>query len=82
MQKTKPTSTTFERLVTDLIMQEGNTDTNAAAAGALLGAWLGFSRVPANWSEGIKHREWLMEKTLALSILVRVSEIVYEPDAK
>jgi ADP-ribosylglycohydrolase len=82
MRETKPTSTTFERLITDLIMQGGDADTNAAAAGALLGAWLGFSRLPANWSEGIKHREWLMEKTLALSSLVGVSEVVYEPDVK
>jgi ADP-ribosylglycohydrolase len=82
IRATHPTPHTFENLITDLIMRGGDADTNAAVAGALLGTWLGFSRLPANWSEGIKHREWLMEKTQALSCLAGVSERVFETEMK
>lgn len=71
---TNPTSHTFETFITDLIMQGGDADTNAAAAGVLLVTYLSFSRLPANCSDGIKHREWLMEKYLALSCLVGIGE--------
>jgi ADP-ribosylglycohydrolase len=74
MREQYSTADTFENIITDLIMHGGDADTNAAAAGALLGAWLGFSRLPSNWIEGIKHREWLIEKTEHLSRLAGVLE--------
>jgi ADP-ribosylglycohydrolase len=82
MRDKRPKTNTFETLITDLIMRGGDTDTNATAAGALLGAWLGFSRLPAHWADGIKHREWLMQKTENLSRLVGVSPHGREPDPK
>src|SRR6187402_2286036 len=53
-------SDTFEKLITDLIMEGGDADTNACVAGALLGAWLGYSRLPANWEKGLHNRDWLL----------------------
>lgn len=57
----------FEELITDLIMQGGDADTNASFAGALLGAYLGYGSLPDHWKHGLKHGEWLMEKAEALS---------------
>ena len=43
----------FEEGVVDTVMQGGDTDTNAAIAGALLGAIHGEKAVPAQWREAI-----------------------------
>ena len=43
----------FEDGVVDTVMQGGDTDTNAAIAGALLGAIHGEEAVPAQWREAI-----------------------------
>lgn len=43
----------FEEGVVDTVMQGGDTDTNAAIAGALLGAMYGEQAVPAQWSEAV-----------------------------
>ena len=43
----------FEDGVVDTVMQGGDTDTNAAIAGALLGAIYGEEAVPAQWRESI-----------------------------
>jgi ADP-ribosylglycohydrolase len=43
----------FEEGVVDTVMQGGDTDTNAAIAGALLGAIHGEEAVPAQWREAI-----------------------------
>ncbi|ORY18500.1 ADP-ribosylglycohydrolase-domain-containing protein [Clohesyomyces aquaticus] len=52
----------FENLITDLIMEGGDSDTNGAAAAALLGAWVGYANLPPHWSNGLAHKEWLMAK--------------------
>ena len=43
----------FEEGVVDTVMQGGDTDTNAAIAGALLGAMYGEQAVPAQWREAV-----------------------------
>ena len=43
----------LEEGVVDTVMQGGDTDTNAAIAGALLGAVYGEEAVPAQWRESI-----------------------------
>ncbi|KAF2816889.1 ADP-ribosylglycohydrolase [Mytilinidion resinicola] len=63
----------FENLITDLIMYAGDADTNAAAAGALLGCWLGFSRLPPTWERGLAHREWLLNKVERFSKMAGVT---------
>ena len=43
----------FEEGVVDTVMQGGDTDTNAAIAGALLGSMYGEEAVPAQWREAV-----------------------------
>jgi hypothetical protein len=71
--------TVFEDLTVDLIMEGGDADTNAAAACALLGAYLGYSRLPSHWTLGLAHKEWLMEKTYRLAIASGVIEDFLHP---
>jgi ADP-ribosylglycohydrolase len=40
--------TLFEELIVNLIMEGGDADTNAAVAGALLGAYLGYANLPSH----------------------------------
>jgi ADP-ribosylglycohydrolase len=42
-------ATNFEQGVVDTVMRGGDTDTNAAICGALLGAVYGLDAVPARW---------------------------------
>ena len=60
----------FEELMVKLIMEGGDADTNGAAAGALLGAYLGYANLPSHWKLGLAHNEWLMAKTERLAIAV------------
>lgn len=43
----------FEEAVVDTVMQGGDTDTNAAICGALLGAVYGIDAVPAQWIKAL-----------------------------
>ncbi|KAL7949737.1 ADP-ribosylglycohydrolase domain-containing protein [Trichoderma barbatum] len=70
-------NTIFETLITDLIMQGGDADTNACFAGALLGAYLGYKVLPPHWRDGLIHGEWLMKKSEGLSVLLGVSQGSY-----
>jgi ADP-ribosylglycohydrolase len=60
----------FEELMVKLIMEGGDADTNGAAAGALLGAYLGYANLPSHWKLGLAHNEWLMHKTERFAIAV------------
>jgi len=42
---------TLEEGVVDTVMRGGNSDTNAAIAGALLGAFHGSSGIPTGWAD-------------------------------
>jgi ADP-ribosylglycohydrolase len=66
----------FELLITDLVLCGGDGDTNAAVAGALLGSFVGYSRLPSHWANGMANREWLVRKTERLSRITRISESV------
>lgn len=72
--------TVFEELMVDLTMEGGDADTNGAAAGALLGAYLGYAKLPSHWTLGLAHKEWLIEKTRRLSIASGVIEEVLHPE--
>lgn len=63
----------FEELMVQLIMEGGDADTNGAAAGALLGAYLGYANLPSHWKLGLAHNEWLMNKTERLAVAVGVT---------
>lgn len=49
----------FEAALVDIVNRGGDTDANAAVAGALLGAWFGEKELPARWkSEVLGALEW------------------------
>jgi len=60
------TGTNFKDSLTALVMEAGDADTNGAVAGALLGAKLGYSRLPKDWLEGMPHHDWLVKKMVKL----------------
>jgi ADP-ribosylglycohydrolase len=64
----------FEQFITDLIMRGGDADTNACFAGALLGAYLGYSALPDHWRHGLKHEAWLLGKSAALCQVLGVMD--------
>lgn len=55
MQKTQEYSTQdlFRKPLEQLIAEGGDADTNGAAAGALIGAYLGFDQIPDTWKKEI-----------------------------
>ncbi|KAG8826337.1 hypothetical protein FRC19_009120 [Serendipita sp. 401] len=60
----------FERVITDLTMAAGDSDTNCAVAGSLLGCLIGYANLPAGWKEDLKHRDWLLSKADAATYLI------------
>ncbi|KAK5659140.1 hypothetical protein OQA88_1230 [Cercophora sp. LCS_1] len=68
----------FEELITELVMQGGDADTNACFAGALLGGYLGYGMLPDHWKHGLEHEEWLMEKVEGLCQVLGLSEGRYD----
>lgn len=49
----------FKARMTELVMEAGDADTNAAIAGAVLGAALGYKNLPEDWLGALPHRGWL-----------------------
>lgn len=60
----------FERLITQLTMAGGDSDTNCAVAGSLLGALFGYDGLPSHWKQGLKHHEWLVAKADAAASFI------------
>lgn len=71
---TRPGTNMFEELITDLVMQGGDADTNACTAGALLGAWFGYSTLPLHWRDGLDHGPWLIQKCTALQQVLGIGK--------
>lgn len=53
---------TYDDIMTKIILEAGDADTNAAVAGALLGALLGFRLLPAQWVAQLRHTNWMNTK--------------------
>jgi ADP-ribosylglycohydrolase len=49
----------FKRLMVALVMEAGDADTNAAIAGATLGAAIGYRALPREWLDALPNRAWL-----------------------
>ncbi|CAE6518713.1 unnamed protein product [Rhizoctonia solani] len=60
----------FERCITEITMQAGDADTNATAAGSLLGAYLTDAGLPDHWVQHLRHGVWLAEKTKCAGALL------------
>jgi ADP-ribosylglycohydrolase len=59
----------FEDAITDLTWAGGDSDTNAAVAGSLLGALVGYSNLPLQWKAELSDIEWLLSKADAVASL-------------
>ncbi len=59
--------TDFRSAIQTLIAAGGDTDTNCAVAGALLGARLGYASLPEDWVQGLLWGEELKEKVRQLT---------------
>lgn len=68
----------FEDIITKLVMQGGDADTNACIAGALVGAWLGYQGLPMHWRDGMLNREWLEGKVEDMCCILGVVEGEYK----
>jgi len=51
----------FADVLVEVVRQGGDTDTNAAIAGAVMGARLGRSAIPESWLANIPNTERLVE---------------------
>ena len=52
----------FLDIITEIILEAGDADTNAAVAGALLGALFGYRLLPAQWISQTRHHKWMNGK--------------------
>jgi ADP-ribosylglycohydrolase len=55
----------FKRIICDIANQGGDADTNCAVAGQVLGAYLGYSKLPSDWLKQLIHKDWLDKKVNA-----------------
>ncbi|KAF1926928.1 ADP-ribosylglycohydrolase [Didymella exigua CBS 183.55] len=62
----------FENSIVQLIMEGDDADTNGAATGALLGAYLGYANSPLHWRSGLAHKQRLMTKVERLTVAAGV----------
>lgn len=49
----------FKSTIVSIVSECGDADTNAAVAGALLGAYYGYNKLPQDWLEALPHKKWL-----------------------
>jgi hypothetical protein len=70
----------FERIITELTMAGGDSDTNCAVAGSLLGTLFGHSNLPSQWVKDLKHHDWLLSKADAAIYLITGWGVPYAPD--
>ena len=71
----------FQKLITPLVMEAGDADTNACISGALLGAYLGYTALPPPWRDGLKYGDWLLGKCESVSQVIGISEGKYDGKA-
>lgn len=53
------TNPSFKKVILKIASECGDADTNCAVAGATLGAYLGYSRLPQDWIIALPNRAWL-----------------------
>ena len=67
----------FRELITGLTMAGGDADTNGAAAGALLGAYLGYDAIPTQWRNNLRNKQFLFAKSRSLCVALGVTPGAY-----
>jgi ADP-ribosyl-[dinitrogen reductase] hydrolase len=58
------TDSDYKKVQLDIVNCGGDTDTNAAVAGQILGAHLGYSKLPKDWLSTLIHKNWLDKKII------------------
>ena len=71
----------FRSAMVELVMCGGDADTNGAVAGALMGAHCGYEGLPSEWRDGLRHRDWYMEKIEALFVVVGLKQGTYDAES-
>lgn len=51
----------FAKVITELVLEAGDADTNAVVAGGLLGCRFGYQGLPKAWLDGIRHKSFLLK---------------------
>ncbi|EAY31053.1 ADP-ribosylglycohydrolase family protein [Microscilla marina] len=59
-------SSSFEKGISKIIHEGGDADTNAAIAGAVLGARFGYENIPQRWLNGLAKKDWLLDQVKQL----------------
>ena len=73
--RTKNQKNLFTRIIKNIVLEGGDADCNASTAGALLGACLGFKKLPKKWLNGLPNRNWL-DQLIEKFVKVRFNEEV------
>ena len=55
-------ATSYKEGILKIVLSGGDADTNAAVAGAILGAKFGIDQIPEEWKEGLLHASMLHDK--------------------
>jgi len=63
---------TFEQVITELTLCGGDSDTNGAVCGALVGVSVGYRALPQRWLNRLLNREWLENQVLELCDLMAI----------
>lgn len=71
----------FRSAMVKLVMCGGDADTNGAVAGALMGAHCGRKALPAEWRDGMRHKEWFDEKIEGLLVVSGLKDGFYDGKA-
>lgn len=69
----------FEPVIVQLAMAGGDSDTNCAVAGGVLGAFVGYDNLPS-WKTEMKHAQWLLTKADAAAAILGLDGVpAYDP---
>lgn len=52
----------FKYLINEIIFKGGDTDTNCAVAGAIMGTYIGYDQLPLDWLDELANKAWLNEQ--------------------
>jgi ADP-ribosyl-[dinitrogen reductase] hydrolase len=64
-------ATNFRDAIVEIVNEGGDADTNAAIAGGLLGAKLGFDAIPKDWIDALQYRDEIEEAVKLLGEFVK-----------
>jgi len=53
-------------MMTKLVLEAGDADTNGAVAGAMMGCQVGYEALPKEWKDKLLEKDWLEEKVQRL----------------